>query len=92
MRIELDAEVVERIQHRVENGRYADVTAVVREAMQLLEEREKHEYVRRALASAIAQAEQGDEVEWTPDCMDRLVEESEEIYRHGIKPHPDVLP
>jgi putative addiction module CopG family antidote len=92
MRIELDAEVVERIQQRVENGHYADVRAVVREAMQLLEEREKHDYVRRALAAAITQAEQGDEVEWTPDLMGRLVEESEEMYRQGITPHPDILP
>jgi Arc/MetJ-type ribon-helix-helix transcriptional regulator len=92
MRIDIDAEVVERIQQRVENGCYANVTAVVREAMLLLEEREKHEYVRRSLATAIAKAEQGDEIEWTPDLMDRLVEESEEMYLQGIKPHPDVLP
>jgi putative addiction module CopG family antidote len=92
MRVDLDADVAELIQRRVDDGRYADATAVIREALQLQEEREKHKYVRAALAKAIAQADQGDEVEWTPDLMDRLVEESEEMYRQGIKPHPDVCP
>lgn len=92
MRIDLGAEVVERIQQKVDDGRYADATAVVHEALLLLDEREKHAYMRAALANAIARAEQGDEVEWTADLMDRLAEESEEMYRQGIQPHPDVLP
>lgn len=92
MRIDLESEVVEQIKQKVDDGRYGDATAVVREALLLLDEREKHAYVRAALADAIAKAEQGDEVEWTPDLMDQLVEESEHMDRQGIQPRPDVLP
>jgi putative addiction module CopG family antidote len=90
MRIDLDAEVVERIQQRVEDGRYVSDTAVVREAMQLLEEREKLTYVRAALAEARAEYERGGYVEWTPDFLERLEEESEEMYQQGMTPEPDV--
>jgi putative addiction module CopG family antidote len=92
MRIDLGAEVIEQIQQRVDEGRYADATAVVREALLLLEEREKLEYLRAALAEARAQVDRGEYVEWTPELMDRLVEESEELYRQGAKPDPDVCP
>ena len=92
MRVDLDPDVIGLIQERVDDGRYADPTAVVREAMQLLVEREKLNYLRAALAKADAQFDRGEYVEWTPDLMDRLVEESEEMYRQGIKPHPDVCP
>ena len=92
MDVQLGPEVTELIQRRVEDGRYPDADAVVREALRLLEEREKLLYLRAALAEANAQFDRGEYVEWTPDLMDRLVEESEEMYRQGIKPDPDVCP
>jgi antitoxin ParD1/3/4 len=92
MRVDLDAHASELVQRRVDEGRYADAAAMISEALQLLEEHEKLRYLRRALAEADAQFDRGEYVEWTPDFMDRLVEESEEMYRQGVKPHPDICP
>jgi putative addiction module CopG family antidote len=90
MRVDLDPKIAEFIQQRVDDGRYADATTVIREAFQLLEEREKLSYLRTSLAEAQAQYERGEYVEWTPDLLDRLEEESEEMFRKGIAPDPDV--
>jgi putative addiction module CopG family antidote len=92
MRVDLDPEIAEFIQQRVDDGRYADATAVMREAFHVLKEREKHQYVREALAETIAKADQGDEVDWSPDLLERLAQEADEMDRRGVRPHPDVLP
>jgi len=90
MDVQLGPEVTELIQRRVEDGRYPDADAVVREALRLLEEREKLLYLRAALAEARAQYDRGEYIEWTPDLLERLEEESEEMYQQGMTPDPDV--
>ncbi len=90
MRVDLDPEIAEFIQQRVDDGRYADATSVMREAMQLLIDREKLNYIRTALAEARAQYDRGEYVEWSPGFLERLEEESEEMYQQGMTPDPDV--
>jgi putative addiction module CopG family antidote len=90
MRVDLDPEAAEFIARRVEDGRNADATTVIREALHSLEGREKLSYLRKSLAEAQAQYDRGEYVEWTPDLLDRLEEESEEMFRQGIAPDPDV--
>jgi Arc/MetJ-type ribon-helix-helix transcriptional regulator len=92
VQVELDPLVADQIQRKVDAGLYPDATAVVPEAMRLLEAHDQIRVVRAMLAEADAQIDRGDYVEWLPDLMEELSREADEMAQQGIKPHPDVLP
>ena len=48
--------------------------------------------IRASLALAEQQIDRGDFVVWTPELMDRLSEEADEMDRQGQGPHRDVCP
>ena len=64
MNVSLTPELEKYIQNKVETGRYTSASEVVREALRLLEQKEKHERalkdLRMKLDQGIAQAEAGD--------------------------------
>lgn len=92
MRVELDPEIAHLIERKVHEGHYANASDVVREAMHLLEERERLVRLRVALAEANEQIDRGEFVEWTPSLLDELSDEADEMAAQGLKPHSDVVP
>ena len=92
MHIELDPEIAHLIELRVNQGQYESANDVVREAMQLLEERERLQLLRAALAQADAEIDRGEYVEWTPTLLDELSDEADDMAAQGLKPHSDVVP
>jgi antitoxin ParD1/3/4 len=78
------------IQRKIDLGLYDDASAVVREALALLEERDRLAVLRAEVVAGFEELRHGEGVVWTPDVMERLIEEATEDARLG-KPVPDVV-
>lgn len=92
MNVSLTPQIEAMIQQRVESGRYRNASDVVREALLLLEEREKLEHLRSLLEVGLEQSRRGETVEFTPDYMADIHRRAKEAYLRGDKPKPDVCP
>lgn len=91
--LEIDDDLIAKIKERVDAGKYPSTLAVIGEALQLLEEREKLLYLQELLAEADAEIDRGEFVEWTPTFMSDIVQDLEEKKRRGIEieADPDVV-
>jgi antitoxin ParD1/3/4 len=92
MNVSLTPQLEGMIRDRVESGRYNNASEVVREALRLLEERDRLQYLRSLLAVGLEQAQRGELVEFTPELLDDIVRRAKERFRRGEEPHPDVCP
>jgi antitoxin ParD1/3/4 len=72
MKIALTPEVAELVRARISSGRYADASAVIHEALELLDERDRLQDLRAALAVGHAQLERGEGVPLTPELLDQI--------------------
>ena len=76
MNIAVPSEHETFIQQRVESGRNRDAEDVIREALELLSERDRDSAeLRAALAVGLDQIERGESVPWTPDLLSNLYDE-----------------
>jgi antitoxin ParD1/3/4 len=89
MTITLTAEAEALIQQKVQSGLYANPEEAIEAAVRLLDE---HDRRLQRLRTAIAEGEEGEAIPWTPELMDQLAREAEEMYRRGEMPDPDVRP
>ena len=92
MNVSLTPQLETMIRQRVESGRYNNASEVVREALRLLEEREKLEHVRSLLAVGLEQANRGELIEFTPELMEDISRRAHERFLRGEEPDPDVCP
>jgi antitoxin ParD1/3/4 len=92
MHVELAPELEDLVRQKVESGRYNDASEVVREALHLLEERDRLTRLRAAIAIGIEQIARGEVIEWTPGSMERLKREADEEDRLGLPIPDDVTP
>src|SRR3712207_4188716 len=88
MSIQLTADVETIVRQKVESGLYPSADQVLREALRLLDEQDRLRWLRAALA----EGEQGEPVEYTPEHMERLNQSAIRRWKAGEKPDPDVLP
>jgi len=89
MPIQLTAQAEELIQRKVQSGLYANAEAAIDAAVRLLDE---HDRKRQRLREAIAEGEKGEAIPWTPELMDQILREADEMQRRGETPNPDVCP
>jgi putative addiction module CopG family antidote len=66
------------VREKVGSGQYNDAGEVVREALQLMDERDLDERLRTAIAVGLKQIERGEIIPWTADFMDRVIREADE--------------
>lgn len=92
MSVTLTPEIEAKIRERVDSGRYDDASAVVGDALQLLEERERLEHMRVLLEVGRQDALRGDLIEFTPEWIEDLHRRVEERFQRGEEPNPDVCP
>lgn len=85
---QLEAFVIEK----VESGPYEDAEAVVREALMLLDDRDRLNRLRASIQEAEAQIDRGEYYQWSPELWEQILAEGDEMVRRGIKPDPDVCP
>ena len=93
MVIQLSPKLEEKIAALIASGHYSDADEVVDAAVQLLEDQElKTQRLRDMLQIGFEQEARGELIEYTPDFMDRIAEESEARFLAGELPSPDVCP
>lgn len=93
MTIQFPADVEADILQLVERGQYHDADEALRTAVALLKERTRRlEWLRNAIAETDAQIERGEFYVMTPELMDEIEREAEEMVRRGEMPSPDVCP
>ena len=92
MSVTLTPKLEAMIRERVESGRYHDATEVIHEAMRRLEEHERLEHLRALLEVGRQEELRGELITYTPELMDEIYREAEEMLLRGEEPNPDVCP
>ena len=92
MSVTLTPELEALVQRKVQTGLYSYPGEVLREALQLLEERDRLNRLKAAIAVGDAQIARGESIPWTPDTMDRLKREAAENVRNGRPIKDEVKP
>jgi antitoxin ParD1/3/4 len=92
MNISLTPQLEAMIREKVESGLYNNSSEVVREALRLIEQRDKEELLRAATAAGIAAADRGDAVEWSPQRVSQIWQDAMQAAATGEKPNPEVCP
>lgn len=91
MTLTVTPDTEKRIQPWIESGRYSTADAVIRAALQLLEERHL-DALRAKLQSGIDQLDRGEGIPFTPELVAQMRRDAEERLRRGESPNPDVCP
>ncbi len=92
MNISLTPEQEAMVRDKVESGLYNNNSEVVREALRLLDQHDKREKLREAIAQAKASVARGDVRAWTPQRLDEIWRQADQAAAAGEKPNPDVCP
>lgn len=90
--VALPAQFEASVQECIDSGRYADTGEVVREALRVLDRRNRLERLRAEIALGLEDSEHGEEIEFTPEFWDRLIREAEDDERNGVPINEAVLP
>jgi antitoxin ParD1/3/4 len=88
MNVSLTPRLASLIREKVESGRYNNASEVVHEALQLLEERDRFQRLRAALA----EGEKGEGIPFTPELVAQMKQDAAQMAREGKQPNPDVCP
>jgi antitoxin ParD1/3/4 len=92
MNVSLTPQLEDMVRRKVDSGLYNNASEVVREALRLLDNRDRLQRLRESLIEAEQEIERGEGEQWSPALMERLNREGDEMYRSGIRPDPDVCP
>ncbi len=92
MNVSLTPELAERIRSTVATGRYNNASEVVRAALRLLEEYDRDDAFRAAVAEGHEEAERGELIPYTPDLFEEVKARTREDKRKGHPVNPLVLP
>jgi antitoxin ParD1/3/4 len=88
--VSLTPQLEAMIRERVVSGRYTDASAVVGEALRLLEERERLDHLRSLLAVGEADERTGNLFDYSPEFMDDIYQVAEQLLRLVAHHEPDV--
>ena len=92
MTIALNPEYEALVQRKIATGEYADESAVIHEALRLLDRRDQLQRLRTSLDLADEQIERGEGVELTTELLTRLTHEAHENALQRLPISPDVQP
>ena len=92
MIVTLTPELEAMVQRKLESGPYADAGEVVREALQLMEERDRLQRLRAAVLEGVEQVERGEGRLYTPELRAEIHQAARKMSREGRQPHDDVVP
>lgn len=93
MAIHVPTDLESDIRKKVASGRFESEADVVREALRLLDRREKRVLeLRASIQEGLVAVERGEGVELTDDLWERLSQEAESRSAQGYRPKSDVCP
>lgn len=89
--VDLAPQIEAMIYQKVQSGQYTDANAVVREALTLLEDRDRHARLRAAVVIGEDQYAAGRVRPWTSDRLEELKREADEEDRLGLPISDEVV-
>jgi putative addiction module CopG family antidote len=92
MLVDLDPQLESTIREKAQSGQYIDANDVVREALELLEERDRHMQLRAAVKLGIDDVAAGSVRAWTPDRLAELKRTAEAEDSQGAPISADAQP
>ncbi|MBX3069352.1 MAG: type II toxin-antitoxin system ParD family antitoxin [Thermomicrobiales bacterium] len=92
MSVEIDPQLESVIREKVRSGQYIDIDDVVREALDLLQERDRYEQLRAAVQLGLDDVAAGRVRAWTPERLAEIRRAANEDDRVGVPISPDVRP
>jgi antitoxin ParD1/3/4 len=93
MALQITPQLEEKIDRMVSEGRYANASELVEQAVELLAEYDEQlEALRAKLQEGLDDIEAGREIEYTPEVFQRLIAEANANARMGKPIDDDVRP
>lgn len=92
MTVKLTPQLEAKIEEKVRSGMYDDASEVVRESLRLLDEHERMERLKTAIAVGDDQYTRGKVVRWTTESLEQLKREADEEDRLNVPISNDVQP
>lgn len=92
MQIALSRESEELIRQQVDAGVYEDASELIEAALKLLYDPQRSAALKAAVEAGIKEAEDDEGVEFTPELMEEIRREVEQLVREGHIPNPEVCP
>jgi antitoxin ParD1/3/4 len=84
MNVNLTPQFETMVRQKVETGQYNNASEVVREALRLMEERDRYRGLKVAIAIGDAQYARGEVTTWTDESLAELIKEADEADRLGL--------
>ncbi|MCC6945813.1 MAG: type II toxin-antitoxin system ParD family antitoxin [Thermomicrobiales bacterium] len=81
MNVSLTPQLEAMVRKKVESGRYASSSEVIRDALRIMEQEEAREQLRTELRKGTQAIEEGRTTTYTPQLLDALKEEAERRWR-----------
>jgi antitoxin ParD1/3/4 len=92
MNIVLSPELEALVNQKVASGAYGDASEVVADALRRMEDRERREWLREAVALGIQDIERGNTVVMTSELREEMIQNAIRRASAGEKPSEDVTP
>ena len=86
MNVTVTPEVEDEIRHWLETGQYSDVDAVLRDALQLLKQRDQVHRLRVSVAEADDQIDRGLGIPFTPERFEQIRLNARTKFEAGHRP------
>lgn len=90
MNVSLTPELEAMVKEKVESGRYASSSEVIREALRIMEREEKKRVLIEALNEGYEQIERGETIEFNRSEFERIMEEAR-ANAHSGRPVNDLV-
>jgi len=90
MNVSLTPQLEAMIRAKVDSGMYNNASEVVREALRIMEREGKLQQLREAVKLGFDQLDRGEGIVFTPQTLDRILNEARENARLG-KPVRDII-
>jgi len=90
--VNLTPRLEEMVRQKVETGLYNNASEVVREALRLMEARDRLDRLKMAIAHGDRQFEQGETFAFTPQLIEEMKLDAQRMTSEGVDPDPDVCP
>jgi antitoxin ParD1/3/4 len=88
--VKLAPRTEELVREKVASGHYGDEDAVIYEALLALDDQERLEALRAAIAIGDAEIERGETVEFTPELLEEMKRNATKMLLEGRTPDSDV--
>jgi antitoxin ParD1/3/4 len=92
MNVSLTPKLEAMVREKVETGLYNNASEVVREALRMMEERDRFARLKAAIAKGDESIARGEVAPWASDFMDQVQREADQEDRLGLPISADVTP